>query len=141
MMPWPLAGRSLRRGAPPHLIRAGKQGSLGLKRWRLYLLRQDDTIDSTAHELVALARRRLEPRPVDLDQAPPIGPDSTRCAQLAYDMRHSRAAHAEQFRKRVLRQRQDLAVSPIVDLQQPSRQAGRHRMQRIAGCDMLELGH
>jgi len=29
MMPWPMAGRSLRRGAPPHFIRAGKQGAPG----------------------------------------------------------------------------------------------------------------
>src|SRR6266487_5836424 len=103
MMPWPLAGRSPRRGAPPHFIRAGKQGSFGPKRWRFHLLRQNDKIDSTAHELVAFACRRLEPRSVNLDRAPPIGSDSTRRAQLGYDMRHRGAAHTEQFRKRILR--------------------------------------
>src|SRR5882672_8133484 len=99
MMPWPLAGCSLRRGAPPHFIRAGKQGSFGPKRRRFHLLRQNDTIDSMAHELIAFACRRLEPRPVNLDRAPPIGPDSTRRAHLGYDMRHRGAANTEKFRK------------------------------------------
>src|SRR3954447_22638709 len=124
MASWPLAGRSVRRCAPRHFFRLGKQASFSPKRWRLHLFRQDDEIDPAAHELIALACRRFEPWPVNLDRAPPIGPDSTRRAQLGYDMRHRRTAYAEQFRKRLLRHRQDLAVDPVVDLQQPTRQAG-----------------
>ena len=55
-------------------------------------------------------------------------------------MRHRRPPHAEEFRKRLLRQRQDVTVGPIVDLQQPTRQASLDRVQRIAGGDVLELG-
>src|SRR5437899_12408167 len=123
MAPRPLAGRSLRRCAPPHFFRVGKQASFSPKRWRFHLSRQDDAIDPAAHELVALACRRFEPWPVNLDRAPPVGPDSTRRAQLGYDMRHRRPAYAEPFRKRLLPPRQDLAVDPVVALPQPTRQA------------------
>ena len=78
MAPWPLAGRSLRRCAPPHFVRVGKQGDFSPRRWRLHLLRQDDTIDSAAHELVAFACRRFEPRSVNLDRAAGIGSDCAR---------------------------------------------------------------
>jgi len=84
--------------------------------------------------------RSFEPRPVYLDRAPSIGSDCTRRAELAGNLRHRRSSHAKQFRKRLLRQRQDVTVSPIMDLQQPTRQADFDRVQRVAGCNMLELG-
>ena len=43
-----------------------------------HLLRQDDPTDPAAHELVALACCCFEPRPVDLNEGPPIGSDRTR---------------------------------------------------------------
>ena len=98
-----------------------------------------DTLDPAAHELVALACRRFEPRPVNLDQTPPIGSDRARRAELANDMRHRRSPHAEEFRERLLGQRQDVTVNPIVDVQQPPRQTRLDRVQRIAGRNVLEL--
>lgn len=89
---------------------------------RRRLLRQDYPTDPAAHELVALARRCFEPRPVDLNQRSPIESDRTRPAELANGMRHRRPPNAEKFRERLLGQRQDIPVNPIVDLQQPSRQ-------------------
>jgi hypothetical protein len=83
---------------------------------------QDYPTDPAAHELVALACRCFEPRPVDLNQGPPIESDRTRRAELANGMRHRRPPNAKKFRERLLRQRQDVPVNPIVDLQQPSRQ-------------------
>ena len=108
---------------------------------RLHLFRQDDLIDPAAHELVALACRRFEPRPVNLDRTPSIGSDRARSAKLGNDMRHRRPPHAEEFRKRLLGQRQHVTISPIVDVQQPPRQTRLDRVQRIAGRDVLELRH
>jgi hypothetical protein len=106
---------------------------------RLHSFRRNNMIDSTAHDIVALACRGFEPRSVDLDQAPPIGPDSPQRPQLVHDMCHGRSTYAKQLRKRLLRQRQEITVDAIVDVEQPPSQAGLHRVQRIAGGDMLEL--
>jgi hypothetical protein len=38
---------------------------------------RDDPIGFTAHDAVTFAGSFLEPSPVNLDQAPPIGSDST----------------------------------------------------------------
>jgi hypothetical protein len=54
-------------------------------------------------------------------------------------MRHRCSPHAKQFRKRLLRQRQEVIVNAIVDLEQPPGQAGFNRVQCIAGGDVLEL--
>src|SRR6266849_5276542 len=70
---------------------------------RLYSFRRNNTIDSTAHDLVALACRCFEPRSVNLDQAPPIRSDRTRRPELAHDMRHGRSTYSKQLRKRLLR--------------------------------------
>ena len=65
------------------------------RRLRLHLFRQDYPLDPAAHELVALACRRFEPRPVNLDRAPPVGPDSHPTRAAWNDMRHRRPPHAE----------------------------------------------
>ena len=146
MVSWPLADPPRVRVRRCTSLRLGKQGSLragsscrpGVS-GRLLCRRQCRSI-LAAHELVALACRRFEPRPVNLDRAPPVGSDRARRAELANDMRHRRSPHAEEFRERLLRQRQHVTINPIVDVQQPTRQARLDRVQRIAGRDMLELG-
>ena len=109
--------------APVHFVCLGKQGSLSVGivhrprvSRRLHLFSQDDPIDSAAHELVALAGRRFEPRPINLDRAPPVESDRARRAELANDMRHRRSPNAEEFRERLLRQRQHVTINPIVDV-------------------------
>ena len=123
MVSWPLADPSMGSRAPVYFVCLGKQGSLraGIVRrpgvsGRRHLFRQDDPIDSAAHERVALAGRRFEPRPIDLDRTPPVGPDRARRAELANDMRHRRSPNAEEFRERLLRQRQHVTINPIVDV-------------------------
>ena len=106
---------------------------------RLRSFRRNNTIDSTAHDLVAFARRCFEPRSVNLDQAPAIGSDSTRRPQLAHDMRHGRSTDSEQLRKRLLGQRQEITVNAIMDVEQPPGQAGLDRVQCVASSHMLEL--
>ncbi len=106
---------------------------------RLYCFRRKNLIDSAAHDLVALACRCFEPRSVNLDQTPPISTDSTRHPELAHNMRHSRSSYSKQLRKRLLRQRQEVAANSIVDVEQPPGQAGLDRVQRIAGRHMLDL--
>src|SRR5437016_4519587 len=113
MAPWPLTGHSLRRRAPAHFVRIGKQADFSSRRWRLHLLHQDDTIDSAAHELVAFTCRRFETRSVNLDRAASIGSDCAGIAKLGDDVGHRRSPHAEEFRKRLLGQWQDVSVSPI----------------------------
>ena len=54
-------------------------------------------------------------------------------------MRHRRSPNAEEFRERVLGQRQHVTINPIVDVQQPPRQARLDRVQRVAGRNVLEL--
>ena len=100
----------MRRRAPPPSPASSKQGNLRPRqRWH-HLFRRDDTIDSVAHELVALACRRFEPRPVNLDRAPPIGPDRTRRAELA--IRHASPS---------------FAARQAIPKASPASAAGRHR--------------
>jgi hypothetical protein len=54
-------------------------------------------------------------------------------------MRHGCSPHAKQFGKRLLRQRQEVTVDAVVDVEQPPGQAGFDRVQCIAGGDVLEL--
>jgi hypothetical protein len=54
-------------------------------------------------------------------------------------MRHRRSSYAKQLRKRLLRQRQEVAVDSIADVEQPPGQAGLDGVQRIAGRHMLDL--
>jgi hypothetical protein len=56
-----------------------------------------------------------------------------------HDLRHGRSSYSEQLRKFLLRQRQDVTTNSIVDVEQPPRQAGVDRVQRIAGGHVLEL--
>src|ERR1700675_4432254 len=84
---------------------------------RLHCFRRKDLIDSAAHDLVAFACRFFEPRSVNLDQTPSIRSDSTRHPELAHDLRHSRSSYSKQLRKRLLRQRQDVTINSIVDVE------------------------
>ena len=135
----------MRSRVPLRDIRLGQEGIWSAEDFvywrdpRLHSFRRNDTIDSTAHNLVALARRGFEPRSVNLDQAPPIRSDGTQLPQLVYDMRHSRSTYSKQLRKRLLRQRQEITVNSIVDVEQPPGQAGLDRVQCVAGGHMLEL--
>ena len=54
-------------------------------------------------------------------------------------MRHRRSSYTKQLRKRLLRQRQDVTINSILDVEQPPGHAGLDGMQRIAGGHMLEL--
>ena len=106
---------------------------------RLHCFRRENLIDFAAHDLIAFACRFFEPRPVNLDQAPPIGSDSTRRPEFAHNQRHCRSSYPKQLRKRLLRQRYDIAVNSIVDVEQPPGHTGFDGVQRIAGGHMLEL--
>jgi hypothetical protein len=54
-------------------------------------------------------------------------------------MRHGRPTYSKQLRKRLLRQRYEVTVNSIVDVEQPLGRAGLDRAQRIAGGHVLEL--
>jgi transposase len=96
-------------------------------------------IDPALHQRAAFARYALEPRPVDLDEAAPVGPDGPRCAKLAHRQGHRRPPHPEQLGKCLLRQRKHVVGNAVVNLQQPPRHAAFHPMQRVAGGHVLEL--
>lgn len=106
---------------------------------RLRCFLRKNPIEFAAHDLGAFACRFFEPGPVDLDQASPVRSDSTRRPELAYNQRHCRSPYPEQLRKRLLRQRNDVAINSIVDVEQPSGHACINRVQRIAGGQVLEL--
>jgi hypothetical protein len=100
---------------------------------------RDDPIGFTAHDAVAFAGSFLEPRPVNFDQAPPIGSDSTNGPEFGNHLCHGRPSHSKQLRKRPLRDRHGGALGSIVQLKQPAGQASLDRVQPITGCDVLEL--
>src|SRR5216683_6488976 len=147
MASWPRVSRPVGWRVPLRFIHLGQQGVSSAGSFvhrrgvtaRLHFFRRNNTIDSAAHDLVAFACRGFEPRSVNLDRAPPIGSDSPRQAELAHDMRHRRSSYAKQLRKRLLRQRQSVTVNAVVDMEQPPRRAGLHRVQRIAGGHVLAL--
>ena len=62
---------------------------------------RDDPIGFTAHDAVAFAGSFLEPRPVNFDQAPPIGSDSTNGTEFGNHQCHGRSSHSKQLRKRL----------------------------------------
>ena len=145
MTSWPRASRPVGSRVPLRFVHLDQKGISSAGNFvhrrgvnaRRQCFRRNNTIDSTAHDLVALASRCFEPRSVNLDQAPPIGSDSTRCPEPEYDMRHGRSTYSKQLRKRLLRQRQEVTVNSIVDVEQPPGQAGLDRVQRIAGGHVL----
>ena len=147
MASWARASRPVGSVAPLRFIQPGQKGISGAGNFvhrrdvkaSLHPFGRNDAIDSTAHDLVALACRGFEPRSVNLDQAPPIGSDGTRLPELVHDMRHGRSTYSKQLRKRLLRQRQEITVHSIVDVEQPAGQAGLNRVQSIAGGYVLEL--
>jgi hypothetical protein len=106
---------------------------------RIHCFRRKNLIHSAAHDLAAFACRFFEPRSVNLDQTPPIRSDSTRHPEVAHNMRHSRSSYSKQLRKRFLRQRYEVTIDSIVDVEQPPGRAGLDGVQRIAGGHMLEL--
>ena len=147
MASWPRVSRPVGWRVPLRFIHLGQKGISSAGSFvhrrgvtaRLHFFRRNNTIDSAAHDLVALACRCFEPRSVNLDQAAPIRSDRTRHPELAHYMRHRCSSYAKQLRKRLLRQRQEVTVNPIVDVEQPPGQAGLDRVQRIAGGHVLEL--
>ena len=96
-------------------------------------------IEVAAHYLVAFACRFFEPWSVNLDQTPPIRSDGTGRPELLDNQRHCRSSYPKQLRKRLLRQRYEVAVNSIVNMEQPPGHAGFDGVQRIAGGHMLEL--
>jgi hypothetical protein len=96
-------------------------------------------LDFEMHDVVAFARCRREPRRVDLDQAPSIGPDRATRAQLAHQERHGRTSHTEYLRERLLGEREHIMVDAVAKLEQPARHARFDRVQRVAGRTELKL--
>src|ERR1700704_5427179 len=148
MASYPRASRPVGSRTPlKRFIHLGQQGISSAQSFvhrrgvdaRLHFFRRNNAIDSAAHDLVALPCAFFEPRSVNLDQASPIRSDSTRGPELAYNMRHSRSSYTKQLRKRLLRQREEVTVNSIVDVEQPPGHAGLDRVQRIAGGHVLEL--
>src|SRR5260370_41419393 len=120
----PAGYSAVRSPVPLRFTYLAKKGS----RSRSILRTAVNLIDSAAHDLVALACRGFEPRSVNLDQAPPIRSDSTRRPELVHDMRHGRSTYAKQLRKRVLRQRQEITIDSLMDVEQTPGQAGLDRV-------------
>src|SRR6266536_3212008 len=109
------------------------------RRARSGRIHRENLLGFETHDPVAFARRRREPRPIDLDQASSIGPDRSARAQIAHQERHRRASHTEYLRQRLLGEREHIMVDPVAKLEQPASHAGFDRMQRIAGGTELEL--
>ena len=123
MASWPRASRPV-GSRVPRFTQLGQKGVLSVGNFvrrrhvnaRFHSFGRNDPVDSSAHDLVTLACRGFELRPVDLDQAPLIGSDRTRRPQLVHDMRHGRSTYAEQLRKRLWRQWQRITVDTDVDV-------------------------
>jgi len=96
-------------------------------------------LDFEMHDVVAFARCRREPHRVDLDQAPPIGPDRSTRAQLAHQERHGRPSHPKYLRERLLGEREQIMVDAVANLKQPAGHARFDRMKRVAGRTELKL--
>src|ERR1700682_3082117 len=105
----------------------------------LRCIQRKTLVEFAAHNLVAFACCFFEPRSVNLDHAPPSRSDSTRRPELRHNQRHCRSSYPEQLRKRLLRQRYEVAINSIVDVEQPPGHARLDRVQRIAGGHMLKL--
>ena len=58
-------------------------------------MRPKHLLDFEMHDVVAFARYRREPRRVDFDQAPSIGPDRATRAQIAHQERHGGSSHTK----------------------------------------------
>src|SRR5262245_3818243 len=96
-------------------------------------------IDLAADRLVAFARARLQPGPIDdLDMAAVIA-NKLRLLQRISDDRHGRAAHAQHLREELVGQLDVVAFEPVAGLQQPAAQAGFDGVQGIAGGGLLHL--
>src|ERR1700729_3010725 len=102
-------------------------------------IHREDRLDFETHGAMALARRRREPRSVDLDLASPIRSDRSGRAQFVHQERHRRSSHTEYLRQRLLSEREDVVVDAVAKMEQPARHAGLDWMQRIAGHAELKL--
>jgi len=96
-------------------------------------------LDFEMHDVVALARCGREPRRVDLDQAPSIGPDRATRAQIAHQERHGGSSHTKDLRERLLGEREHIMIDAVAKLEQPARHARFDRVKRVAGRTELEL--
>ena len=83
-------------GSPPNTValRAGIVRRPGVS-GRRHLFRQDDPIDSAAHERVALAGRRFKPRAVDYGDFATTVANVALFLQLLQNLRDTRTTHPE----------------------------------------------
>jgi hypothetical protein len=99
---------------------------------RLRCIQRKNLLEFAAHNLIAFACRFFEPRPVNLDQAPPSRSDGTRRPEFAHDQRHRRSSYPEQFRER-------LRVSGMALPSIRSWMWSNHRAMRAStGCNALQ---
>src|SRR5260221_12135475 len=102
-------------------------------------IHRKDPFNFETDSAVAFARRRREPRSVDLDLASSIRSDCSGRAQIVHQLRYRRSSHTEYLRQRLLGERQDVVIDAVAKLKQPACHAGFDRMQRIAGRAELKL--
>ena len=102
-------------------------------------IHRKDPFNFETDSAVAFARRRSEPRSVDLDLATSLGSDRSGRAQIAHQKRHRRSSHAEDLRQRLLGEREHVVVDAVAKMEQPASHTGFDRMQRIAGRAELKL--
>ncbi len=102
-------------------------------------MEREHLLDFEAHDAVAFACYRREPRLIDLDQASPIGPYRATRAQLAHQQCYGRASYPEYLRECLLSQRKHVMVDAIAKLQQPASHSGFDRVKRIACRTKLKL--
>jgi len=147
MASWPRASRPVGSRVPLRFIHLGQKGISSAGNFvhrrgvnaRLHSFRRNNTIDSTAHDLVALACRCFEPRSVNLDQAPPIRSDRTRRPELAHDMASRSFDVLQATPKAPLASAAGSHRQLDRGCGATTGQAGLDRVQRIAGGHVLEL--
>jgi hypothetical protein len=76
---------------------------------------------------------------IDLDLAPPIGPDRSTRAQLAHQERHGRTSHPSICESACWVSGSTSWSTPVAKLKQPAGHARFDRVQRVAGRTELKL--
>jgi hypothetical protein len=77
-------------------------------------IHRKDPFNFETDSAVAFARRRNEPRSVDLDLATSLGRDRSGRAQIAHQKRHRRSSHAGDLRQRPLGEREHIVVDAVI---------------------------
>jgi hypothetical protein len=127
------ARKRLTQHRPIQLLRRRSQNA------RSGRIHREAQLDFETHGAVAFARRRREPRSVDLDLASTMRSDRSAGAQIAHQERYRRSSHTEYLRQRLLSEREDVVVDAVAKMKQPACHAGFDRMQGIAGHAELKL--